>query len=98
MSQYSESEGRRQVESLRRRFAHHFLRLLVLAQAEEDRLPQFRVAGPFGELDLANENRIHPLDLSHHRRRDSLDPLAADRKSTRLNSSHVSESRMPSSA
>ena len=28
----------------------------------------------------------------------TLDPMATDRKSTRLNSSHVSQSRMPSSA
>ena len=44
------------------------------------------------ELDLAEP------DISWHVARDGLVETVQDRKSTRLNSSHVSESRMPSSA
>ena len=41
-----------------------------------------------------------PVDVEYRLKRlkDTLTEAAIDRKSTRLNSSHVSESRMPSSA
>ena len=58
-------------------FAHYFGRFLVLTQAQENRLTQLSVAGPFGELHLANKNRINPFASTHHRRRDALDPLSA---------------------
>src|SRR5205085_7080908 len=78
MSQYSESVRSRQVQSsIRRALTLHFGWLLIFAQSQEHRLPQFPVARPFGEFHLANENRIHPVNFSHHRWRDPLHPLAA---------------------
>mgnify|MGYP003333868524 CR=1 FL=1 len=55
------------------------------------------------EEDRQVEGALRPKTLEEfvgqHRVREQLDLiLRADRKSTRLNSSHMSESRMPSSA
>ena len=64
-----------------------------------------REAGHWGALPRALEEalpgvRLHLLDLpgagAHHRLRCPVS--VADRKSTRLNSSHSQQSRMPSSA
>ena len=43
-------------------------------------------------------SKIYIDDLQEEFARDFIFPMMRDRKSTRLNSSHVSESRMPSSA
>src|SRR5205814_359007 len=43
-------------------------------QAYENRLTQLPISCPFGELYLANKNRINPLASAHHRGRDALDP------------------------
>ena len=51
---------------------------------------------------IRNLTEVAMHDISHYLRAEHLQQLATilkeDRKSTRLNSSHVSESRMPSSA
>ena len=51
-------------------------------------------------LQLQQESQQESLDRRNFKnhRNQTLEPLIADRKSTRLNSSHVSQSRMPSSA
>src|SRR6266446_10609593 len=55
-------DGQAQCSSTRRSgFAHYFGWFLVLPQAQENRLTQLPVAGPFGELHLANKNRINPF-------------------------------------
>ena len=47
-------------------------------------------------VDAAPSSSVQPVQLRDEMERSFID--YADRKSTRLNSSHVSESRMPSSA
>ena len=47
-------------------------------------------------LDLAKAEEV--LDADHYGLEEVKDRILEDRKSTRLNSSHMSESRMPSSA
>ena len=49
---------------------------------------------------ILNTYELHPFDIGKHDEFLSMpeDDMDRDRKSTRLNSSHVSESRMPSSA
>src|ERR1043166_6084162 len=63
---------------------HHFFRRYAEPFCEM----LFVKIGLFGRS--ANENSIRRIDLNNC--------CVGDRKSTRLNSSHVSESRMPSSA
>src|SRR2546423_999674 len=75
MPQYQEPNKGGQVQSSRC-FAHDLAWLLVFAKSQENRLPQLSVARPLREFHLANEHGIHPGDLSHHRRRYSLHPLA----------------------
>ena len=48
----------------------------------------------FVRAEVARGRAIIPANVNHL----ELEPMIIDRKSTRLNSSHVSESRMPSSA
>ena len=48
-------------------------------------------------FDLSTATGVD-FDVRRPPRSDRVDPMAIDRKSTRLNSSHVSQSRMPSSA
>ena len=57
----------------------------------------------YGESDRSQHGTVQRLlqrleDKQFVRREKGGPPAALDRKSTRLNSSHVSESRMPSSA
>ena len=51
----------------------------------------------FGWIELENAKKVLQF-FPHTGKARALDTLKPDRKSTRLNSSHVSESRMPSSA
>ena len=48
--------------------------------------------------DLGTRAYVRLVDLTHQGRMSEVELIVADRKSTRLNSSHMSESRMPSSA
>src|SRR6185436_13409931 len=47
----------------RRYFAHHFLRLLVLADALERRLPEHAAMRDAGEFRLDHELRLDPHDI-----------------------------------
>ena len=49
-------------------------------------------------FEIAPGGKIHPIDTSRSIPKRMADILSQDRKSTRLNSSHIEESRMPSSA
>ena len=53
---------------------------LVLAQPDEDRVPQPAVAGPLGERDLGDELRLDPV----HAARDAARRRAFDRRRARL--------------
>src|SRR5206468_1418338 len=57
-------------------FSNNFAGLFIFAQTKKNRRAQFSIAGPFGEFDFANENRIYPMHFAHHGRRDSLHPLS----------------------
>ena len=59
-------------------------------RAEGDRGPRFLLAGE-GEKEFMRMNSNSYMGLGLH-------PAVIDRKSTRLNSSHSQQSRMPSSA
>src|SRR5215212_2869191 len=50
----------------RKRLARHFLCVLVVAQADEARMPQMIGIRPFRELDLRNELRLQPAAPFHH--------------------------------
>src|SRR6266487_2652486 len=56
-------------------FRDNLLCLFIVAQAEENRRPQFSVPGPLGEFDLTNKDRIYPMQFAHHGRRDGLHPF-----------------------
>ena len=71
--------------SIRKQLAYHGLE----AKIEEMRVPEEEVVNVPKAGSVA-EHRFYPGYL--------LAKMDLDRKSTRLNSSHVSESRMPSSA
>ena len=51
-----------------------------------------------GELQKADAAKAKELLLQHKEALVQLEKYRADRKSTRLNSSHITRSRMPSSA
>ena len=57
--------------------ALHQLRVLVLAQAHELRMPQVIVGCPFEELELTDEHRLQPLAFRHLRFRQALSPSTA---------------------
>ena len=61
---------------------------VVWTRAIDKWLQVFEVLGFPGQLGAALDNELHFADPAEH----------GDRKSTRLNSSHVKRSRMPSSA
>ena len=69
----------------------------LIARSSDYRTPPWGVEDqpPFINCAIAVETSLTPHDLL---RRGQAIERALDRKSTRLNSSHVSESRMPSSA
>ena len=48
-----------------RPFELHLARLLVLAQAQEGRMPQDAVGGEFREGDLGDELRLDPFRAAH---------------------------------
>ena len=54
----------------------------------------FKVVG-HARYHICRRMKVKKLKVGHA---GTLDPLATDRKSTRLNSSHTDSSRMPSSA
>src|SRR5437868_1775737 len=54
-----------------RLFPHDRRCVLVLAQAQEHRLAQLAVAGPFAEFDLADEAGPDPVALLHFARREA---------------------------
>src|SRR5689334_11091452 len=58
---------------------HDVLGSLIRAQANEFRMTEVIVSGPFKELELANEGRLQPLHLGHLRRGEPLSPPAAFR-------------------
>ena len=85
-------------EAMAREGAHVFLGDIA-DEAGEDFAAALRTAGQRAEYvhcDVAQEADIASLIGSAVKKAGRLDIL--DRKSTRLNSSHVSQSRMPSSA
>ena len=95
----SEKTLKRAIELLERTSGHYAedtanaVGSLGLLYRQMDRLPQ---AEQRQREELEIRERLYgPV---HHRVALSLDQLAGDRKSTRLNSSHQSTSRMPSSA
>ena len=76
------------------------VREVEAAVARRSAMPEVRAKFQVVAL-LAREERTrvkNDTGLSDSRRGEELKRLDGDRKSTRLNSSHVSESRMPSSA
>src|SRR5438477_6891324 len=75
-STFDES-GARSVPRASGCFAFYFSRCLVFTHAEENRLSQFLIAGPLGEFDFGDKLGIHPVHFFHHRRCNSLHPLAA---------------------
>src|SRR5205823_2082554 len=60
-------------------FADDIPRLLVLAQADKFGMSQMVVGGPFEELELADELRLHPLAFGHLCFRQPLTPTPAPR-------------------
>ena len=60
---------------------------------EPDKQPGFH----YRWIRVSTLNQADPRNVSA-KLREGWEPVTLDRKSTRLNSSHVSESRMPSSA
>ena len=61
--------------------------------------PEVQAATVRFEQLIANEEKIEPRDWMPDKYRHNLvRQISQDRKSTRLNSSHIQKSRMPSSA
>src|SRR5688572_97080 len=63
-----------------RTFTHHVLRVLVLAQPQEARMPQPAVARPLGEADLRDEPRLDPGRAAQARRIGERGVLAPKRR------------------
>ena len=60
--------------------------------------PAAPAPGDLARYDRNRDGRLDAAELEAKARDDALAAEAADRKSTRLNSSHLTQSRMPSSA
>ena len=68
----------------------------------DDEFPESLHFDALDEFETVDYEEIESIDLDNlpdsTTNRHSVDDLCGDRKSTRLNSSHIEESRMPSSA
>ena len=72
--------------------------LVRVGAAQDVRAYEGAITLPTYLLDPAEKAPIFERDWSYQRAKRSVYPYPLDRKSTRLNSSHTAESRMPSSA
>ena len=99
MSAPADRQAYQELELLVRNLGEEIASFRRRAQAAEARLQAIATKGGGG--DAAAEERVSQLEAENAELRARLAAATertGDRKSTRLNSSHVSESRMPSSA
>jgi hypothetical protein len=58
-------------------FSLHLPRILFASQADEPRMPQVTVRGPFHELELRYQYRLNPMAIFHLLCRETLAPATA---------------------